>query len=492
LSRAASKPKRLAAAAAAALALAVPASASAAASSFKLGFTDYVTFQFNDLSERQIGFQHAQAARASIIRLTFAWPDIAPSAPPNLATAADPNWSGYNWAATDQAIKETVAAGLTPLFEINEAPAWAEGPNRPAVSDSAPAGSWRPSPSAFQALATALAKRYSGSFPDPQSPGQSLPKVTYWQGWNEPNLPLYLSPQWKRSSGKLVPESPKLYRALLNGWYRGLKSVSSSNVVVTAGTSPFGDAPGGNRIPPALFWRELFCLRGRNALKHFRCSDSPARFDVLAHHPYPIGPPRRHAPNPDDVVIADWNRIKRPLSVALKDGTVAPKKKKQLWVTEFSWDSSPPDPQGIPARLEATYMDGAFNTLWQQGVNVALWYLMRDQPPTPNYGSTLQSGIYLRGSSLAADTPKPSFTAYRFPFTGYLRKGKAELWGLAPAAGPVTIQRQGSGGNWVTLTRLTARNSDRMFRGTKKLRAGTMLRAVQGSDISLSWKVFKP
>jgi hypothetical protein len=474
------------------LALALPASGQAAVHGLRTGFTDFTTFQTLDQPDRLIGFQHAKAAGTSIIRLTFSWDEVAPSAPPNIATSADPNWSGYVWGPVDQAVRETVAAGITPLFEINEAPRWAEGPNRPPEGDSAPLGSWRPSPTAFQALATALAKRYSGSFPDPENPGVSLPKVIYWQGWNEPNLLIYVSPQWTRSNGKLVAESPKIYRALQNAWYRGLKAVSSKNVVVTAGTSPFGEPPGNDRMYPAFFWREVFCLKGRNALKRVRCADSPVRFDVLAHHPYPIGPPRRHAPVPDDVVIADWSRITKPLSRAIKLGTVAPKRRKQLWATEFSWDSNPPDPQGVPARLEATYMEGAFNTMWSQGVSAVIWYLMRDQPPTPSYGATLQSGIYMRGATIADDKAKPSFTAFRFPFTAYLHKGRAQLWGIAPAAGALTVQAQGANGTWKTVAHLRARSSDRLFLGSKRLRAGTTLRAVQGSDVSLTWRVFSP
>lgn len=486
---------RLATLVAAAVALTVvafPAAAGARVHGLQLGFTDWADFQAQpDPALRQIAFQHARAAEAQIIRLSIGWSDLAPTAPPNNATAADPNWSGYDWSTADTAVREAVANGFTPLFLISNTPAWAEGRGRPPVSDKAPEGTWRPSPSAFRALAAALAKRYSGRFPDPQNPATSLPRVRYWQVWNEPNLALYITPQWVRRRGKLVAESPVLYRALLNAFYRGVKSVSSGNVVVTAGTSPFGDRPGGSRIPPALFVRDLFCLSGRTALRKVRCSGAPVHFDILAHHPYPIGPPRRHAPNPDDVVVADWSRLTRPLNAALRQGTVAPRKKKGLWATELSWDTNPPDPQGIPAHLQATYMEGAFSTMWSEGVSAVVWYLMRDEPPRPTFADSLQSGIYFRGDTVADDTPKPSFTAFRFPFTAYVQRGKAQLWGLAPRPGPVTVQRRNASGNWSTVARLHAR-SDRLFLGSRRLRAGTLVRAVQGADTSLPWKVFSP
>ena len=212
--------------------------------------------------------------------------------------------------------------------------------------------------------------------------------------------------------------------------------------MVTAGTSPFGDPPAlsAKRIAAgALLARRLLPLE--QALK-VHCSGSPIHFDALAHHPYPIGPPRRHAPNPDDVVIADFSRITKPLSVALKRGTVLPRTKKQIWATELSWESKPPDPEGIPDHLRATYMDGAFNELWSEGVNTVVWFNMRDQLPRPDFAVHAPVGHLLRSRRQHSRTTRPSSPTRptSFPFTAYLKKGKAQIWGLAPAPGPVTIQ----------------------------------------------------
>jgi hypothetical protein len=482
----------LAAALAAAAALALPATGSARVHGLKTGFTDIDAFQNASPEDRALAFQRAHAAGATFVRLAFSWAAIADATPANLADTSDPAWAGYQWTFSDDIIRQAESAGLTPIVEITSAPPWAEGPNRPPVSDSVPAGTWKPSPAAFGDFANAIARRYSGSYPDPANPGQSLPRVVYWQGWNEPNLSLYLNPQWVRASRGFRAESPALYRPLLNAWYRGVKGVSSRNVVITGGTSPFGDLkPGGTRMPPALFYRELFCLRGRKALRHVHCANSPVRFDVLAHHPYPIGPPRRHAPNPDDVVIADFSRLTRPLKVALKDGTVAPRRHKQVWATEFSWESNPPDPAGIPAGLEATYLEGALSELWSEGVTVAGWYNMRDDPVGAGYQFTLQSGVYMRAPSIQDDTPKPSYTAFSFPFTAYVHHGRVQLWGLAPSTGLVTVEAQ-HGSGWRTVARLHARSGDRLFLGTARVKAKTVLRARQGTQTSLTWTVFSP
>ena len=470
------------------LGLALPVSGLAATHGLLTGFTDFDAFQNATAPDRDIAFQHARGAGASIIRFTWSWAAAAPHAPAKLADTRDPAWPGYDWGFVDAVTRQAVAAGLTPLFEATGAPSWAEGPNRPRVSAQAPAGTWKPSPAAFEAFAEAAARRYSGHYPDPQNPGQFLPRIRYWQGWNEPNLTAYLSPQWTRKHGRLVPASPDTYRQLLNAWYRGIKKVSRSNVVITAGTAPFGDLHKGDpRIPPALFVRDLFCLQGRRALRRVRCKGAPVHFDALAHHPYPIGPPRRHAPNPDDVSIADWSRLTRPLHAAQKHHTVTAGHK-QLWATEFSWNSRPQDPQGIPQQLEATYVQGALSELWQEGVTVATWFNMRDAPAD---GNALPSGIFFRGKTISDDKPKPAYTAFRFPFTAYMHRSGAQLWGLAPAPGLVVIEKQ-RGNGWTTVARLHARNRDRMFLGHARLSPRTLVRARQGTSTSAPWKVFSP
>jgi hypothetical protein len=242
-------------------------------------------------------------------------------------------------------------------------------------------------------------------------------------------------------------------------------------------------------MDPAYFVRAFLCVRGRRHPRPIRhCSHGVVRFDVLAHHPYPIGPPRRVAPNVDDVVVPDLGKLTRPLAVAVRGRKVRPRKHKQIWVTEISWDTNPPDPGGIPIRQQAQYLEGAFYTLWRQGVNVVTWFLMRDQARGPGFDFTLQSGVYFRGATVAADRRKPfSFTAFHFPFTAYRKRGVAQIWGLAPHPGRVVIERF-RGGGWRRLVGLRAR-SDRLFFKPRRVRSGTLLRARQGGEVSLPWRV---
>jgi hypothetical protein len=477
------------AARAAVLLLCCPSAAGARPASLRTGFSDRDAYQVKGGAERATAFAHTRDARASIVRLLLDWSAIAPTRPPTREAARSPAWPGYDWTGVDSVVRDATAAGLDVLLSFTGAPGWAEGAGRPPVSASAPAGTWRPMPAPYRDFAEAAARRYSGAYADPASPGGPLPRVRYWQGWNEPNLTNFLTPQWRRRGGRFLPSSPATYRGLINAFYLGVKAVDASNYVVSAGTAPFGDpTPGRRRMPPALFTREFLCVRGASSPRPVRCPGGPARFDALAHHPYPIGPPRRHAVNPDDVVIPDLRRLTRPLSVALRAGNVAPRRPKGLWATEISWDSRPPDPDGIPARLHARYLAGALNVLWSQGVDVVAWWQLRDSAKGRGFQYSLQSGIYQRGATVAEDRPKPAFQAFRFPFTAYRKAGVARLWGLAPSAGPVLIERRGHGG-WDAVARLNARE-DRLFLGRLKARHGTLLRARQGKETSRTWEVF--
>jgi hypothetical protein len=361
-----------------------------------------------------------------------------------------------------------------------------------------------PDAAAYGRFMTAAARRYSGTYPDPLRPGQMLPRVRLWQIWNEPNLFVELNPQWRKSGSAWVPASPELYRGLLTAGYDAVKSVAADNKVVTAGTAPYGEAKycdgsscpaGGPRIQPARFVRELLCVTGGAKPKAVNCRAKPAKFDILAHHPYPIGPPGRHAINPDDVVVPDFAKLTTPLKIALKAGNIVPKTaSKPVWATEMSWDSNPPDPGGIPAGQQAQYAAGAIYVLWRQGVRALYWWNLRDDPKGQGYTYGLQSGVYYRGDTVAQDTPKPAVTAFRFPFVAYRAysnfagHGTALLWGMAPAAGRVDVQKQ-VGSSWHTIKSATAK-SDHIFQLRVSASRGTRLRAVQAGEASIDAKVF--
>ncbi|MEA2196604.1 MAG: hypothetical protein QOJ25_655 [Solirubrobacteraceae bacterium] len=437
-----------------------------------VGFSDQFAFQYASGPIASTWYARAQSLGSSYVRLVASWRSLAPAKlRPGFqaASAADPR---YSWSSLDSQVEGAVAHGQHVVLMIFGAPRWAQGGGAPS---SAILGTWRPSPSALGAFARALAQRYSGSFPDPLHGGQSLPRVTYFQAWNEPNLPIDLGPQWTRgTSGQWIPASPGLYRRMLNAVYFNIKAVQPSDYVLAAGTAPYGDAPGVNRMAPVVFLRELLCLSGPR-LRPESCPN-PAHFDALDHHPYSLTP-TLHAYSSENVSVPDLGRLTAILRVAERTGRALPAGPKPLWVTEIAWSSNPPDPLAIPDALQARYLALTFYQFWRQGVTHAFWLLIRDYP----YKSLTGSGLYFQNG-----TAELSAQAFRFPFVAlHTRRGILTLWGHAPGPGTVEIER-GNRNGWQPVTSLTA-NPGGIFYAQLRLGSHQVLRARLGSVASLGW-----
>jgi hypothetical protein len=187
------------------------------------------------------------------------------------------------------------------------------------------------------------------------------------------------------------------------------------------------------------------------------------------------------------VVVPDFRKLFRPLRAAERAGKVAPRGRKPIWVTEVAWDSRPPDPTGSRLALHAQYIQQGLYTLWRQGVSTVVYFLLRDGTKGAGFQFTYQGGMFFRSSSIANDKPKPAFEAFRFPFSAFRKRGVAKIWGVAPAAGSVTIEAK-RGGKWRSLTRLRA-GGNRVFFGRRRVAKGTLLRARLGREHSLSFRV---
>lgn len=469
-----SRARRFAAALVAALPFALAAAPAPAVAARPGAFTLGITDGIYESSSANVWLNRTVAAGAQLVLIPVEWSSIAPAKPP-AGEATNPGYPGYDWTTLDAAVRDAAAHHLTVAFTVAGAaggPAWADGPHMP--KNAAP-GTWKPNATALGQFATALARRYSGHF----NPGGGvLPHVRYYQGWSEPNLPNHLTPQWVRVRKHWVAESPIIYRGLLNAFYAGVKAVNRSDLVITGGTAPFGDVPGGSRVPPALFWREVLCLNDRDVPQH--CSNPP-HFDILAHHPYEIGGPFFKALDPDDVTVPDMGKITRALAIAERTGRALPHGHKQVWVTEFSWDTKPPDPNGIPVLERAKWMEQAFWELWREGVDTLCWFLIVDQPPVPNYAESYQSGLYyINGKA------KPGLEAYRFPFVVQsIGHGQFQLWGITPRSGTVSVQRK-VGGRWVTLYRFH-RRAHAIFDRTIGAPPRAAMRALVGPEASMNF-----
>ena len=418
--------------------------------------------------------QRGADAGADSVRISIGWdvPDTATR--PAGFDARNPADRHYDFTAADAAIREASRLGLRVLATFTGAPSWAEGPGRPT---DAPAGTWRPNPQALEDYAVALGRRYSGHFPDPLYPGRDLPRVAAFQVWNEPNLDGYLNPQW--SGGHAA--SPGLYRAMLNAFYRGLKSVDPGALVVTAGTAPFGDPQaGGGRMMPARFWRDLLCLQTTSSGGLRSCSD-PAHFDVLAHNMYSWGSPQTHALWPDDVAIPDLGKLTRLLRAAERNGDALPHIDHPVWVTEVGYNSKPPNPYGVPVAKQALWLDQTLGELWREGASAVFWYLVVDEPPDPSYSTTAQSGLFFLDGR-----PKPALSAFRFPVLALPGSGSTlQIWGRAPTSGRLELQLRVASG-WRTVRVLQVK-SDSTFLTSIAGGGARDLRARVGGETSPDW-----
>jgi hypothetical protein len=447
-------------------------SSAVAARGLETGFDDPL-FESPDASVRQFWLDRSVQSGATLARLDVNWSLVARSRPADPANPGDP---AYDFRVLDGAVKSAAAAGLNPILTVSIAPAWAEGPNRPA---GAPQGSWRPRADQLGLFAAALARRYGGAFPDPAS-GVSLPRVRLFQALNEPNLSTYLSPQWK--GRKQV--SAGLYRQLLDAFYAGVKGVHSDDLVVSGGTAPFGDSPGGHRTRPVAFWRSVLCLRGKR-LRATKCKQR-AELDILAHHPINTVPaPAKHALNPDDAASADMGRIRRVLRAAERRHTILPAGRRPLWATEMWWDTNPPDRAfGVSPGRQARFIEQSLFLAWMGGASAVINLQVGDAPAnvlTP--GLIQHSGLFLSNGSA-----KPSYTAFRFPFVAQRRTRHTVLiWGRAPAAGILGIESL-RGAHARVLRSITVR-ARQVFALRMKLRRKRTLRASVAGETSLPWTV---
>jgi hypothetical protein len=437
------------------------------------GITDPITTYESPF----LAYQRMHQAGARFVRLTIGWTEVAPRKEPNQWQPSDPADPYYWWPTADREVTSAVAAGLTPLIVITGAPDWAQGcGNLPY-----PGAVCNPDRSAFFSFVTAIARRYSGSF-------QGLPRVRYWTPFNEPNLFLFFNPQFGSDNS---PVSPEIYREVLRGFSAAVKAVDPSNLVVSAGLAPLA-RPGG--LGPMAFARQLLCMTGRRVPRPLPggCGGG-VPIDIFAMNPYTTGGPTHKAAGADDVSLGDLAKLRRLLDAA--DGAGHLKgafKRTPLWITEFSWDSKPPDPRGLPQRLLARWVSEALFRAWRAGVSVFFWYGLRDEAPEGRPTSlTAESGLYFRGPSLEADRPKLALTAFRFPFVALNRKGGFLVWGRVPSgkAGSVEIQVRG-GDRWRRVAKLTVGVGGtfqaRLHR--RYSRTGSV-RAVQGEQRSLPFSL---
>ena len=238
--------------------LALPVAAVRAATHMPIGFYDDASFRWS--AERTTNIEEAAAAGASVIHTTATWPQIAPKKPARASNGNDPQ---YRLGDLDELVANAAQNGMRVMININGTPKWANGGKTPnhmpkRVSD-------------LTTFSRMLADRYDGSH------GHGTVKL--WSVWNEPNLQLFLTPQF---SGKKIV-SPANYAKLYKAAYAGIKAGNKSAQVAIGETSnlgrdkPIGISGQGQSVAPGTFARLLAQQKG-------------LKFTAWATHPYPTRP----------------------------------------------------------------------------------------------------------------------------------------------------------------------------------------------------------
>jgi hypothetical protein len=280
---------------------------------------------------------------------------------------------------------------------------------------------------------------------------------------------------------------------MVNASAEALHSVRSDNVVIAGGMSPFCGTAGVVATAPLLFMRKFLCMSAGLTPKP-TCA-AKVEFDIFGVHPYTAGGPTKEALRPDDVSIGDLPEVRQLLRAAVRAGHVVGRKPVELWVTEFGWDSKPPDAHAVPLRLHARWVAEALYRMWVDGVTLVTWFGLRDEAGGRSDTFTIQSGLYFRRATIAQDRPKPALRAFRFPFVAFASGKKIHVWGRTPwGRTGVVLVEQSSETGWKRVARLRTNRYGIFQRRVTATASGDKLRArlPNGSRTSVPFSLKRP
>jgi hypothetical protein len=419
--------------------LLAPVGVAVAAVRMPVGFYDDPSFRWS--AARQENLQAAASAGSTVIHTTASWPGLAPTRPADAADGSDP---AYQLSDLDDLVAKAALYHQRVMIDITGTPKWANGgktPNRmpTRLSD-------------LTAFAHMLAARYNGLT------GHGT--VGLYSVWNEPNLQLFLSPQY---AGKKIV-GPANYAKLYKAAYTGIKAGNPAAHVAIGETSARGrDKPlatASASVAPATFARLVAQTKG-------------LRFDAWAHHPYPSAnrlPPTQKVRYPN-VALSTMPQFEKDLKKWFHRSV-------PIWITEYGHETKPGDPQGVSPAIQAQYAKQAL-TIARNDPNVQMfiWFTFRDSS-----GNPWQSGL-----RLPSGANKPSYNAFSSlarAIDGTTVAGKA---GVSPRI-PVYVPYL----NYYAQIGSTIGVSYKVFDGSKQVAVGQANASLAGDQSVTFTANFKP
>jgi hypothetical protein len=323
----------------------------------------------------------------------------------------------YRWRRPDRLLGALRRQGLEPVVTLWGTPSWANG----GTPNTAPARGEH-----FNRFANAVAARYLF--------------VRKWVLWNEPNKAIWLK-----------PVSPKLYvQRILNPGYRGIKQVNPDARVAGGATGPRGGKGG---MAPVDFIRAM--------------DRAGARLDAFAHHPYPDNasetPFEGGCDHCKTITMATLERLLGEVGRAFP--------RARIWLTEYAYQTRPPDPFGVSLATQARFVaEAARRVHAAPKVDMLIHYLYRDEPDLGRWQSGLET---IDGQ------PKLAMVATMLPLAQVSRRGsRTTLWGqVRPGKGRQRFFLQTlSGGRWIAVGRARLTDTRGYLRLTVQARRGNLFR----------------
>ncbi|HMN98535.1 MAG TPA: hypothetical protein PKD59_03910 [Miltoncostaeaceae bacterium] len=293
-------------------------------------------------------------------RVDVFWGDVAATRPADPTDPADP---AYDFSRYDLIFQSLAKEGITPIVSTYHTPAWASGGAVEPVGGRI--NTLAPDPEDYGAFMTALATRYSGGFTSPG--GETLPRITHFEIWNEPNLSGFLRPPgWDDESltaDQLTQARLDVYAAMDEAGYAGVKQADPEATVI-AGV-------GGPRSSPSR--------TGVGAVEWLRgLADRTIPLDAYSQHVYPAAPPLE-----ETTVVPSWSTIGRFLDEldAFRSGL-------DLYITEagYTTAATPYRDTGFKTEAEqADYLDQIYSLpqLRSERIKTVVWFNLQDNADWP-------------------------------------------------------------------------------------------------------------
>jgi hypothetical protein len=253
---------------------------------------------------------------------------------------AEPAPGQYHWGVFDRIIDAARSRGLQVLGLIAFTPGWARAPG--SFFTAPPTN-----PDTFASFARAVVGRYGS-------------RVSHWEIWNEPNLPLFFG---------FSSDRAQRYTEILKAAYPAIKSAQPQSTVVAAGLTR-GLGPDS---PPAF-------------LEAMYAAGAQPYFDAAAMHPYVF--PGGLAEDPEN----GWSDVARVHDVMAAHGDG----QKMIWMTELGAPTSSPAAEGVSQEGQSRQILDVLAAAAQLGYSgPAFIYSIRDVDSNASWNREANFGALL-------------------------------------------------------------------------------------------------